>query len=374
VRFVEVSLSPSIALWSDWSRRVVVRCGTVDYVSVCHTPDGRASEPAMNWFEQTFGFTEQGPDHVRAHLRLDGDTITSTVNGARVGCGRLTLPSLGELRASGGGDADDDDAAPSTLVEVVGDVAALHRDPANAGALFQAASQFNLLEMVSPRVTPDEGVGVYSYDRTQGPACAIACGGGTVYRNYFAPVAGGVGQTADRQIDALADLEVALGAGHWRMQNGYALATVEGLRAINGQLAAADDEALDRLRGMLRVGVQHAVQVLGTSHVVTQVYGSALPVAYGDPPAPLWEPFARLVLDASYEATLRIAHAEGIERVFLTQLGGGVFGNASAWIEDAIVRAVSMVPGLDVRLVSYGASQASAQRIVARCARPARAR
>ena len=110
--------------------------------------------------------------------------------------------------------------------------------------------------------------------------------------------------------------------------------------------------------------MQHDVQVLGAAHTVTQVYGSALPVAYGEPPAPLWEPLARLVLEASYEATLRIARAEGIDRVFLTQLGGGVFGNASAWIEDAIVRAVRTVPSLDVRLVSYGTSQASAQRIV----------
>ena len=319
----------------------------------------------MNWFEHTFGFTEQGPDHVRGLLRLDGDVIVSTVNGARVGCGRLTLPSLAELRASAGSTSvGDAGVAPSTLVEVVGDVAALHRDAANAGALFQAASQFNLLEMVSPRVTPDEGVGIYSFDRTQGPACAIACGGGTVYRNYFAPVAGAVGQTADRQIDALADLEAELGAGHWRMQNGYALATTRGLETIGARLAASASAELDRLRGRLRVGVQHDVQVLGAAHTVTQVYGSALPVAYGEPPAPLWEPLARLVLEASYEATLRIARAEGIDRVFLTQLGGGVFGNASAWIEDAIVRAVRTVPSLDVRLVSYGTSQASAQRIV----------
>ncbi len=300
---------------------------------------------------------------MRQHLRLDGETITSTVNGANVRCGRLTLPSLAELRAR---DVDDEEERPSTLVEVVGDVGALHRDPANAGALFQAASQFNLLEMANPHVTPEEGVGIYSYDRTQGPACAIACGGGTVYRNYFAPFGDGLGQTASRQIDALSDLEQALGPGHWRMQNGYALATTDGLEAINARLSAASPDDLDALRGLLRIGVQHDVEVLSTEHVVTQVYGSALPVAYGEPDAPLWEPFARLVLEASYEATLRIARLESATPVFLTQLGGGVFGNDSAWIEDAIVRAVTTVCGLDVRLVSYGASQASARRIAAR--------
>src|SRR5437667_12141333 len=80
-----------------------------------------------------------------------------------------------------------------------------------AGALFQAASQFNLLEMVSPTVTPEHGVTRYQHDRTQGPACAIAAGAATIYRNYFAPVGGGYGQTAERQFDGLADLGDALG-------------------------------------------------------------------------------------------------------------------------------------------------------------------
>ena len=37
------------------------------------------------------------------------------------------------------------------------------------GALFQVASQFNLLEMVSPRVTPEDGVTRYQHDRTPDP-------------------------------------------------------------------------------------------------------------------------------------------------------------------------------------------------------------
>jgi len=42
--------------------------------------------------------------------------------------------------------------------------------------------------------------------------------------------------------------------------------------------------------------------------------------------------------------------------VLLTRLGGGVFGNADAWIDDAIVRAIHIVKdaGLDIRLVSHG--------------------
>src|SRR6202790_4074637 len=86
----------------------------------------------------------------------------------------------------------------------------MHRSPENTGALFQVASQFNLLEMVSPTVTPEQGVARYQNDHTQGPACAIAAGAATIYRNYFAPVGGSYGQAADRQLDGLADLGEAL--------------------------------------------------------------------------------------------------------------------------------------------------------------------
>jgi hypothetical protein len=93
---------------------------------------------------------------------------------------------------------------------VTGDVRQMNHAPENAGALFQVASQFNLLEMVSPTVTPEHGVTRYQYDRTQGPACAIAAGAATIYRNYFAPVGGSNGQTTERQLDGLADLGEAL--------------------------------------------------------------------------------------------------------------------------------------------------------------------
>ena len=47
---------------------------------------------------------------------------------------------------------------------VRGDVRKMHRSPENAGALFQVASQFNLLEMVGPAVTPEHGVTRYKDD------------------------------------------------------------------------------------------------------------------------------------------------------------------------------------------------------------------
>ena len=138
---------------------------------------------------------------------------------------------------------------------VTGDVRQMHRLPENAGALFQVASQFNLLEMVSPTVTPEQGVTRYQNDHTQGPACAIAAGAATIYRNYFAPVNGSYGQNTERQLDGLADLGRTLGAalnqpinGLWEMKNGYALCTRVGLNSI----AKYHTEQLDILRGKRR--------------------------------------------------------------------------------------------------------------------------
>ena len=85
------------------------------------------------------------------------------------------------------------------FAELVGDAKALHSDVANAGALFQVATQFNLLEMISPNVTPEQGIAIYENDPTQGPACAIACGAGTIYRNYFVS---GQFTTIEKRLDA----------------------------------------------------------------------------------------------------------------------------------------------------------------------------
>ena len=49
-----------------------------------------------------------------------------------------------------------------------GDVKKHLTDPTNQNSLFQVASQFNLLEMASPAMTPERGVDIYYNDPTQG--------------------------------------------------------------------------------------------------------------------------------------------------------------------------------------------------------------
>lgn len=255
-----------------------------------------------------------------------------------------------------------------TVGEMVGDVRWLHRSPELSGALFQVASQFNLLEMVHPGVTPEDGVTRYEDDPTQGPACAIAAGAATIYRNYFAPVLGEPGQTRDRQLDGLADMGRAFCAALgrpvrdlWTMRNGYALCTRDGLDAIRAHLAKIDDAGRDALREALCIGLNWDVEVTDGEEphpgFVSQAFCSALPVAYSEVQSRHWVPFATLILESAYEATLWAAvlnaRRGASNIVLLTRLGGGAFGNADSWIDGALRHALNRVRdfGLDVRLV-----------------------
>merc|ERR1712086_458738 len=129
------------------------------------------------------------------------------------------------------------------------------------------------------------------------------------------------------------------------------------------------------MKAELRVGVHQNTQVTSTdwgrnqirdpSHTVTEVFCSACSVSYSGNSCDLWEAVACLVLEASYEATLWAAVLHALELpdepnakvVFLTLVGGGVFGNRVSWVTDAIEMACSRVAaanvGLNIRVVSY---------------------
>lgn len=329
----------------------------------------------MMWFEKLTGFPEESIQQIQKNITVDSETLKSQVNGKTMVYGRLETPSLAELRERAR--SSNYKTGKISLREIVANVQDLHVDSINSDALFQVASQFNLLEMVSPTVTPEMGVGIYDFDPTQGPACAIAAGAGTIYRNYFAPVNGQIGQSENNQIDCLADLGAALGNTKnylWEMKNGYALASYDGLLEISRRLESASASELDELRQLLRIGIQWRTQVTlnGSMHLVSQAYCSALPVAYSEHSASLWQRFARLVLEASYEATICVAilnsTQNGSNKLFLTLLGGGAFGNETQWIISSIQRTLDLYKhvDLDVSIVSYHSSNQYVRKLVDR--------
>jgi hypothetical protein len=163
------------------------------------------------WFQSIFGFAEvpESFNRNQSHFYFDADKwqLYSKMNSTVFDVGPFEVLSVRTLSDKADNLSKDlhmgercyDLSNGLTFENIIGDVRTLIRDPVNSGSVFQVASQFNCLEMVGPRVTPDAGVSCYSKDPTQGPACAIACPAATVYRNYFY---NGSGQSR-KQLDML---------------------------------------------------------------------------------------------------------------------------------------------------------------------------
>mmetsp|Transcript_85947 Transcript_85947/g.165453 ORF Transcript_85947/g.165453 Transcript_85947/m.165453 type:complete len:605 (+) Transcript_85947:64-1878(+) len=334
---------------------------------------------ARDWFEALFGFREQSYAETRRRLKAthdrDGFWSLQGENGVRYKAGQFTTPNLSELELEAvklGGMG----ALPGrvTVRNVKGDVAMFHSQFKNRHATFQVASQFNCLEFPGPYVTPEDGITSYVCDRTQGPACSVACGPATALRNYFVEAGGESGQTCDRQVENLQGILAQLGhAGkHITVRNGYTFAADNGLMVVKGVLQ--DSTSLQKsCQQELRVGVHKDVQVTSSGwglcqqhdsdQTVTQVFGSACSIAYSAGNTEMWAAFARLVLRASFEAALWVGllsalrhdgHA-GSRRVFLTCLGGGVFGNPMSWIVEAMQAALEKFAhvNLEIFIITY---------------------
>lgn len=344
--------------------------------------------PMGDWFTQLFGFKEGRYSETQRRLTVrtdkDGKQLIEGENGRAYKVGRFWTPSLTELEAEvdkqGGMKAL---SGKLRVRNVLGDVSGKHADEENCHATFQVASQFNCLEFVGPNVEPEDGITGYIHDRTQGPACSITCGPATAYRNYFAEVDGQIGQTTDHQIDNLQDVSRKIGnepqGRYYNVTGGYTMADTDGLKSMNRHIQSLSKKELNDIRRSLRIGIHEDVQVTSTNwgrnhlkhdeQTVTQVFGSACSVSYSGNGARSWEPFASMVLSASYEATLYAAlltalrhngsrHLSGPRRVFLTCLGGGVFGNPMEWITDAMEHAFEKFENvnLEVCIVTYAGS------------------
>lgn len=381
--WIAVALAPTV---TSLALRPALRVRSTHHRGFCAMYAGATRK---RWFSDEFGFNEFGPKNVVLEAApdtffevlprerdADGSILKSLANGQQWAIGTFSTPTLSELRRSyrerRSEPAVGQDRRGLRFSAIEADVIDLHADASNLHATFQVASQFNCLEMPSDSYTPAAGITGYVNDRTQGPACALCTAPALVYRNYL--------HTPDRQLDNLDEMSSALGNDDgrlWTMRNGYTLSKPQRLdklrRAIEGASATVADR--ERLLGHLKVGVHADIAVtrkdeqghqgrIEESMVVSHVLGSACAVAYNPGTrADEWEPFARLVLEASYEACVLAAldnrdrhdGMAGSKKLFLTLLGGDAFGNPQAWILDAIRRALIKFQheDVDVFLVCY---------------------
>lgn len=325
------------------------------------------------WFEKLTGFKEGTSENIRKNLAIEGDTFISKINGERFSFGMLEIPTLLELKQKA--NSLELETGVIKVSETIGDIQSLHKDIQNENALFQAASQFNLLEMISPNILPEHGIDIYENDYTQGPACAIACGAGTIYRNYFIKLGEQTGQSYDKQVDCLELIGKTLDNQTlklWSMRNGYAMFTKDSLEQTGNILSNLSDTEIEELKEKLKIGIQWNTEVTisETRHKVSQIYCSALPISYCDFFSEHWEKVAKLILEATYEATFYSAIMNfkkyGSNKVFLTLVGGGAFGNEIQWVIDSIEKTILKFKKypLDVRIVSFGSSKEIVRQLI----------
>lgn len=335
-----------------------------------------------NWFEELFGFKENTSDWgaTVAKFEMDGQTLMckTAPQYKRQNVGLFECLRVDALHAMTVDEADR--AQPDRLGNLTfehmtissrdGGIKAMILDPDSTGAVFQVASQFNCLEMLDRTKTPQNGITIYENDPTQGPACALACPAGTVYRNYLVKH-GGASETDNTgqhpiQIDNMRDVSGILenaSNNFWHMENGYLISTSNDIQRLNEKLK--DHYMYEKLINAVRVGVHWETSVVPeNTHNVCQVYASAIPCKYETNPPPNlptetdWAPFARLVLVAAFEATLTVASILSLRRnqrvkCYLTTIGSGAFGNNWHWIKHAIQKVLKMFSEapLDVILV-----------------------
>eukprot|EP01028_Stygiella_incarcerata_P010090 TRINITY_DN5090_c0_g1_i1.p1 TRINITY_DN5090_c0_g1~~TRINITY_DN5090_c0_g1_i1.p1 ORF type:complete len:377 (-),score=85.15 TRINITY_DN5090_c0_g1_i1:58-1104(-) len=325
-----------------------------------------------SWFNDAFGFVEKEYLETQKMFELedDGQILISKANGRRFHVGPFECPTLASLhgRLESLGKPSPEVDGGLNFSNVAGDVASFHHDPKNAGSIFQVASQFNCLEMVGPRVRAEDGITRYHMDHTQGPTCAMTCAAGTVFRNYFV---NGRGQK-DAPVDTLDEFGEVVGnskSHYWKMSNGYALPTEAGTIGVLSEKLKADPALAKSAKSALKVGVHWDTEVSFRSshddsapgHRVCQVFSAAVPISYSHTRPKDWEGLARVILDATYESTFAVGAIMAMQekrrvKVFLTSIGGGVFGNPGSWIMDSIKSAFAKFIDypLDVHLINYG--------------------
>jgi nicotinic acid mononucleotide adenylyltransferase len=361
----------------------------------------------QTWFSEVFGFDEtsfvsqKGSFNVKKNPKpTESEHILMTVKGTEIDIGVFRYMSVEDLLKT----ATSNPSAMSVFgfdqknlkyFTMTSPAHVVHMTPGYSGSIFQVASQFNALEMASPELTPQQGITNYWNDKTQGPACAMVCPLGTLYRNYFCmpdtgnPLedksvngnpqtgtpAGGKG-TGNNQINTLTDLEkVDKCFENLTFRNGYIFVNDKAqLDAINKYLSTPDN--FWKAMMAIKYVIQEDTPVVDVTtsggkildQIVSQIYCSAYPVAYStsgttnvpDTSAADYALLSSMILHAVYYSTLayavtRITPDETRKKVFLTKVGGGVFGNDVSLIDNAIYNALRHFTAypIDVYIVDY---------------------
>lgn len=231
------------------------------------------------------------------------------------------------------------------------DVGFLQALPANRHSVFQVASNFNGIEAASDAIDPDRPnfTEIYYMDKTQGPAASMGAPAACITRVHAAfydpkKPADQWRQTADKQVNFLSDLPK-----QFPIRNGYVM--------FDGTEGPIPPGKRTEALGRIKIGYHQDIQVgfagadggdvrkfIDHQQVIDQVFCAAVNVAQGksgaaNAAAEGAEDKVKLILDSAYEGTYLAARTHDREKIFLTLIGGGVFGNPKKWIYESIMQA-----------------------------------
>jgi hypothetical protein len=321
-----------------------------------------------SWFENLFGFRESVSSVEENFIvtHRDGHAfLTSKVNNRTWNAGAFSVRNISSFAVPS------PSAHPGVLHVICGrpgDLTLVNVLTAQSfgffdGSTFQAASNFNCLEFTSDMQTASDGVTNYVFDYTQGPYCALAAGPAIVYRNYFVPHSDGVVGQLIQEVELLKRSPIGQFVVH-----GYPILNANRLE----QIKDANWDDLDQFSIGLHehcevttTQVGHQVTITGVpeGRIVHHVYAAALNFMGTVILNPTSERIGRQMLKAEYRATV-LAAAEmakkypgrkGSNKLVLTQVGTGVFGNPREWVIEAIDTSADLIleSGLQVYVVCF---------------------
>jgi hypothetical protein len=325
------------------------------------------------WFQRLFGFQES-VQKVAELLVLrelkDHAELTSKANSKTYNVGKFSLrniPSFGSLQSVGGGKLNIIHGQSSGPIADLANVLVAQSLPECDGATFQAASNANCLEFVGSQCSAESGVTGYFWDRTQGPYCALAAGPAAVYRNYFVLHENGKRGQLSEEICIFKDTPLFpkhIVHGYVRIiseKEADELASID-WASVAPRVCVGLHENCEVTTTQCRAGFKDAPR----GRIVHQVYGAAFNLGQDVKKCGATLRIGYELLAAQYRATilagwemsLKYPERAGSKKLFLTLLGGGVFGNPFEMICRAIASCQQLIidSGLECYVVCFSSN------------------
>lgn len=232
--------------------------------------------------------------------------------------------------------------------------------PENDGATYLAASNLHCLETTGPYDISKFPITRYPHDMTQGPYCAFAAAASLMYRYYFIPIDGQIGQLGPNKINLLRKTPI-------NVVNGFAIINendVHMLKSFNFEdpdifeVMSHENCQVTTLRDGSAFKYNENINQT-TNHIYAALFDFGHYVFSCD----FTRQIARILMKNILELTIKQAYLNSIKysnkvgcrKLYLTPIGCGVFRNRMSDFIDVLCDCSELIikSGLEVYLVLF---------------------